>query len=86
MAFARDRLFFVFNFHPVRSFFDYQVDGPPGRYRSILDTDQAVFGGHDRIGPDQVFLTVPDDVAGSGRHRMSLYLPSRTALVLEKTP
>jgi 1,4-alpha-glucan branching enzyme len=86
MAFARDRLFFVFNFHPVRSFFDYQVDGPPGRYRLILDTDQAVFGGHDRIGSDQEFLTIADGDADSGRHRLSLYLPSRTALVLEKTP
>lgn len=86
MAFARDSLFFVFNFHPVCSFFDYQVDGPPGRYRSILDTDQAVFGGHDRIGPDQVFFSVPDGDAGSSRHRLSLYLPSRTALVLEKRP
>jgi 1,4-alpha-glucan branching enzyme len=85
MAFERPPLFFVFNFHPSRSYVDYRVDGPEGRYRLILDTDQSRFGGHDRVVPDQVHFTRPDDAFGSGRHCLSLYLPSRTALVLEKT-
>lgn len=82
IAFARGGLFFVFNFHPFRSFFDYQVVAPPGRYQLLLDTDESRFGGHERLVPDQVFLTVQNDA----RHRLSLYLPSRTALVLEKMP
>jgi 1,4-alpha-glucan branching enzyme len=86
MAFERAPLFFVFNFHPSRSFFDYRVDGPPGRYRLILDTDQSRFGGHDRVAPDQEFFTVSEGPSCPDRHRLSLYLPSRTALVLEKKP
>ncbi len=86
MAFERAPLFFVFNFHPSRSFFDYRVDGPPGRYRLILDTDQSRFGGHERVAPDQEFFTVSQGPSCPDRHRLSLYLPSRTALVLEKKP
>jgi 1,4-alpha-glucan branching enzyme len=84
IAFARDTLFFVFNFHPFCSYFDYRMAAPPGKYRLILDTDESRFGGHDRLTPDQVFFTVSDDTMGPGCHRLSLYLPSRTALVLEK--
>jgi 1,4-alpha-glucan branching enzyme len=86
LAFERPPLFFVFNFHPSRSFFDYRVDGPAGRYQLILDTDQSRFGGHDRVAPDQEFFTVSEGPSCPDRHRLSLYLPSRTALVLEKKP
>ncbi|MFU8768326.1 MAG: alpha amylase C-terminal domain-containing protein [Desulfotignum sp.] len=86
IAFARNALFFVFNFHPVRSYFDYRVDAPQGRYRLILDTDQSRFGGHDRLAPDQVFSTVSAHSGSCEQHRLSLYLPSRTALVLEHSP
>jgi 1,4-alpha-glucan branching enzyme len=82
IAFVRGTLFFVFNFHPSRSFLNYRVDAPPGRYGLILDTDQTRFGGHDRVMPEQVFFTVQEDT----RHRLSVYLPSRTALVMEKMP
>ncbi|MDT8379676.1 MAG: alpha amylase C-terminal domain-containing protein [Desulfotignum sp.] len=83
LSFARNDLFFVFNFHPFRSYFDYRVDAPPGKYRLILDTDQCRFGGHDRLAADQVFFTVSDPSQPS-QLRLSLYLPSRTALVLEQ--
>lgn len=84
MAFARNALFFVFNFHPFHSYFDYRLAAPPGKYRLALDTDESRFGGHDRLAPDQVFFTLSDDTVGPGCHRLSLYLPSRTAVVLEK--
>jgi 1,4-alpha-glucan branching enzyme len=84
LAFARNDLFFVFNFHPSHSFFNYRMDAPEGAYRLILDTDQALFGGHDRVVKDQIFFTAPEGDAGSVRHRLSLYLPSRAALMLEK--
>ena len=86
IAFARNALFFVFNFHPSRSYFDYRVDAPQGGYRLILDTDQSWFGGHDRLVPDQIFFTVSDPFRSFAQHRLSLYLPSRTALVLEHSP
>lgn len=84
IAFARKDLFFVFNFHPSHSFSDYQVDAPPGRYRLILDTDPARFGGHDRVVPNQIFFSVSEPFTSSGQGRLSLYLPSRTALVLKQ--
>ncbi len=49
----------------------------------ILDTDAAEYGGHGRLMPDQFHLT---GVAASGsekRNLLSLYLPTRTAIVLE---
>ncbi|MCF8092032.1 MAG: alpha amylase C-terminal domain-containing protein [Desulfotignum sp.] len=86
IAFTRGELFFVFNFHPVRSFSDYRVDVPPGRYKLILDTDEPRFGGHGRVLPHQVYASVTDEASSPVRHLLSVYLPSRTALVLEQVP
>ncbi len=86
IAFEKNDLFFVFNFHPSRSFSDYRVDAPPGRYGLLLDSDQSRFGGHARLVSDQMFSTVSDDDRHPGRQRLSLYLPSRTALVLRQIP
>ncbi len=84
IAFARGNLFLVFNFHPARSFFDYQVDAPPGRYRMILDTDEARFGGQNRLVPGQEHFTSPMAYGEVTRQLLPLYLPTRTALVLEQ--
>jgi 1,4-alpha-glucan branching enzyme len=82
IAFARAGLIFVFNFHPTVSHFDYRIDAPPGKYRLILDSDSSGYGGHGRLDPDQEHFTRPEADA-HGRHpRLSLYLPTRTALVL----
>jgi 1,4-alpha-glucan branching enzyme len=75
LAFKRAGLVFLFNFHPVRSFSDYFVTAPPGKYRMVLDTDSQRFGGQGRLKADQVHFT--------HRDRLSLYLPTRTAFVLE---
>jgi len=84
LAFERAGHLLVFNFHPSRSYDGYRIDAPPGRYQHILDTDAAVYGGHGRLVPDQVHFTQPEGTASSPRHRLSLYLPTRTALVLRK--
>ncbi|WP_022667561.1 alpha amylase C-terminal domain-containing protein [Desulfospira joergensenii] len=82
LAFRRSGLIFVFNFNPDRSFFDHPLDSSPGKYRSILDTDEPRFGGQNRLKKDQTHFTLHrSGEAGSGR--LSLYLPSRAALVLE---
>ncbi|MFP4039909.1 MAG: alpha amylase C-terminal domain-containing protein [Desulfosudaceae bacterium] len=82
LAFQRERLFFVFNFHPTRSFTDYRIPASPGGFRLILDSDHPDFGGHGRLQPDQTFLTRPDSGDETTGHYLSLYLPTRTALVL----
>nr|MBP7032913.1 alpha amylase C-terminal domain-containing protein [Syntrophobacterales bacterium] len=74
----------VFNFHPSRSYDGYRVDAAPGKYRLVLDSDGEVYGGHGRLGPDEVHFTQPDGKGPFTRHILSLYLPTRTALVLRR--
>lgn len=83
LAFERGGLLFVFSFHPTRSFTDYRIDCPPGKYRMIFDSDDAAFGGHDRLTPNQEHWTLFEKPEGyAGRDRLSLYVPNRTAMVL----
>jgi 1,4-alpha-glucan branching enzyme len=83
LAWLRAGLVFVLNFHPGRSFADYWIPAAPGTYRPVLDTDRRAYGGFDRQAPDICHHTVTDRIE---RHFLSLYLPSRTALVLAPTP
>ena len=48
----------------------------------ILDSDSAAYGGHDRLRPDQNHFTRPDPSPTAPRHYLTLYLPTRTAVVL----
>ncbi len=81
IAFQRAGLVFVFNFHPGLSFSDYLVSAPPGKYKMILDTDEQRFGGLQRLEPDRIHFTSPLEKE-AGAHALSLYLPSRSAIIL----
>jgi 1,4-alpha-glucan branching enzyme len=83
IAFRRAGLLFVFNFHPTRSFTDYCFDAPPGTYRMIFDSDSREYGGHGRLLPGQEHLTLPDKSRKTNRQFISLYLPTRTGIVLK---
>lgn len=78
LIFERNDLLFCFNFHPTGSFPDYRFEVPGGSYGTLLDSDDPRFGGFGLRTPDQVYWTIPER---SGE-MLSLYLPSRTALVL----
>lgn len=78
LSFMRGDLVFVYNFHPSKSFTDYPLPAKQGEYKVVLSSDDAQFGGFDRINTS---LTYP---AGSDE-RVKLYLPARTAIVLRKT-
>lgn len=80
LAFLRAGRVFVFNFHPDRSHTDYWVPAGPGAYGVVLDTDRGRYGGLDRQDPAVTHHTLTDRIH---RHFLSLYLPSRTAMVLE---
>jgi 1,4-alpha-glucan branching enzyme len=80
LAFERCGLIFIFNFHPTSSFTDYGINIAQGVYRLVMNSDDADFGGHARLEPDQTFLAQAVD----SRYMIKLYLPNRTALVLEK--
>jgi 1,4-alpha-glucan branching enzyme len=82
LAFERAGLVFLFNFHPTQSFTDYPVTAPPGRYRLRLDSDAPAFGGHGRVRPRQTYFTAPLPAGAAVR----VYLPNRSALVLEPLP
>jgi 1,4-alpha-glucan branching enzyme len=74
-------LVFVFNWHPSASHPDYAIEVPePGKYRLVLSTDEARFGGRGRDNPDTEHFTHTAD----GRHYMQIYNICRTAAVFAK--
>ena len=86
LGFERAGLVFLFSFNPAQSFPDYPVDLQSGEYDLILDSDAKAFGGHGRIVPHQTYFTRPMPLPdGAMRNRATVYLPTRTALVLRRT-
>jgi len=84
IAARRAGLVFAFNFHHERSFSDYLIDAEPGHYRLTLDSDARRFGGHGRLQADQQHVVLTITEAGHERNCLSLYLPTRTAIVLKR--
>jgi len=78
----RAGLLFTFNFHPEQSYQDYRFEAPPGNYRMLLTSDAARYGGHGSLTADQEHLALPEINGHTDQHHLSLYLPSRTAIVL----
>ncbi|OVE74025.1 1,4-alpha-glucan-branching enzyme [bacterium B17] len=85
IACERGGFFFIFNFNPTKSFEDYGLVVPPGKYSLIMDTDEPRFGGHSRIEPQQSYFTMQVKENIEIRDMLRLYLPSRTALVLKRS-
>lgn len=77
VSFMRGDLLFAFNFHPTKSFTDYPIPAKKGDYSVTLTTDDASYGGFERLDTKQ------DYPAGSNE-RVKLYLPARTAIVLQR--
>jgi len=87
VAYLRGKLLFIFNFNPTVSFTDYGIP-VKGKYRIVLDTDDPVFGGFDRIDRNAVYFSIRKaerNIINAPLY-LYLYLPSRTALVLKKEP
>ncbi|MDA3918641.1 MAG: alpha amylase C-terminal domain-containing protein [Deltaproteobacteria bacterium] len=82
IAFERKKTIFVFNFHHSKSFADYMFAAPQGKYRMALNSDENRFGGKDRLKRDQIHFTIVDKRSGKGNF-LSLYLPTRTAIILK---
>ncbi len=83
IAFMRNGLLFVFNFNPEKSFTDYGISVAEGRYKYIFSTDELEFGGFGRVDENQVYNAGLID-ADENRYQIKMYLPARTAFVLEK--
>jgi 1,4-alpha-glucan branching enzyme len=84
MAFERDGLVFVFNFHPFNSYTDYGIDMLPGTYDLVLNTDDPQFGGFGLVQSDQTYESIAFNDGKSDRNQIKLYLPARTGFVLAR--
>ena len=87
IAFIRGNLLFVFNFNPVTSFTDYGIT-VKGKFNIILDTDDQVFGGFNRIDRSKVYYSIKKTgkYALNVPFRLYLYLPARSAQILLRMP
>ncbi|OZJ02711.1 1,4-alpha-glucan-branching enzyme [Bifiguratus adelaidae] len=82
LAFERAGLLWIFNFHPQNSFSDYRIGtNMPGEYRIVLNSDNKMFMGHERIDENSSYFSVPGSYHGRD-HSIQVYIPTRTALVL----
>ena len=77
LIFSRGNSIFAFNFNPVASFENFKFWAPEGKYEMAFNSDENEFGGYARLGKNEVHETVDG--------QLSLYLPSRVAIVLRKT-
>ena len=84
LVFERGGFFFLFNCNPSDSFADLPVLVPPGRYKGVLNTDSAAFGGIGRIEEGQDYPVFDEREGNELVQRVHVYLPSRTALVLKR--
>jgi 1,4-alpha-glucan branching enzyme len=87
LAFIRGDLLFVFNFHPGNSYTDYGIP-VQGRFRIVLDTDDPLYGGFDRIDRCRLYLSIRKAERNmiNAPLYLYLYLPARTGIVFRKEP
>ena len=76
LIFSRGNSIFAFNFNPTASFENFRFQAPEGEYAMAFNSDEPRFGGFSRLGRDERHVTSDGC--------LSLYLPSRVALVLKK--
>ena len=87
LIFQRKNCIFALNFNPTASFTDYGFAAPAGKYEVVLNTDENEFDGFSRVKTGEVHFSVPsksDNGNGKYDDSLSLYLPSRVAIVLKK--
>ncbi|MGL1889293.1 MAG: alpha-amylase family glycosyl hydrolase [Reichenbachiella sp.] len=82
IIFERNNLIFIFNFSVDHSVVDYKFfANQPGKFKVILDSDEAVFDGHSRSDNSVIHETVEVD----DKPQLSVYSPCRSVQVLKKT-
>lgn len=85
LAFKRGNMIFVFNFNPGKSFADYGILAPVGEYKVLMSSDNPKYGGYGNVDESVSHFTHKDMLYGPhGLGWLKLYLPARTALILEK--
>ena len=84
LAYERGGLFFFFNFHPSASYTDFRIITLPGNYRLVLNTDNPQFDGYGIVQEPQEYQTQTYKSGHEITHSLSIYLPCRSALVMER--
>ena len=87
LIFKRKNCIFALNFNPTASFTDYGFAAPAGKYEVVLNTDENEFDGFSRLKTGEAHFSVPvKSENGNGKYdeSLSIYLPSRCAMVLKK--
>ena len=80
MAFYRNGLMFVFNFHFCNSLNNVLIPVPnPGEYTVVLSSDDEKYGGFGNVKMQTYSTKVFD-----GQHFIELYVPARTCFVLKE--
>ena len=85
IAYRREKLVFVFNWNGEKSFTDYGILAPEGKYKIILNTDAKAYGGFG-LSDDSVEHFTQYDPLYESEHKgwLKLYIPARSALVLQQ--
>ena len=85
VAYRRDKLVFVFNWNGQKSFSDYGILAAEGKYRVVLNTDAKEFAGFGLSDDSIEHFTQPDPLYKKDHKGwLKLYLPARSAVVLEQ--
>ena len=84
VAYQRGKLVFVFNWNGIKSFDGYGIPVKAGKYKVVLNTDAKEFAGFGLSDDSVEHFTMPDDgYLKEGKGWLQLYLPARSAVVLE---
>ncbi len=85
VAYSRGKLLFVFNWNGQKSFTDYGILVPEGSYHVVLNTDSPEFAGFGLADDSVRHFTQSDPLyAKDNKGWLKLYIPARSAIVLEK--
>ncbi len=80
LAYRKGGALLVYNFHPTNSYQSYFIPTETlGDYRVTLSSDDFCYGGNGNVYHQTYIATTEPD----GRYGFRMYLPSRTAIVLE---
>jgi 1,4-alpha-glucan branching enzyme len=85
VAYSRGNLLFIFNWNGQKSFSDYGMLVPEGKYKVVLNTDAKEFAGFGLSDDNVEHFTMHDELyAKDGKGWLKMYLPARSAVVLKR--
>ena len=81
LCYRKGKKLFIFNFHPNCSYPGYRIPmDKAGTYKVCMSTDDFCFGGQGRIH----HVTYETKTDAAGNPYLEMYLPSRTAVILDE--